>query len=77
MGQVIIRQLDDVVIQRLKERAARHNQSLEQELRNVLTEAAKPTRADKAAIMESVRRHIKKPFTVDVVELIREDRDSR
>lgn len=77
MGQVIIRQLDDAVIQRLKERAARHKQSLEQELRDVLTEAAKPTRADKAAAMESVRRLSKGPIDTDIVELIREDRDSR
>ena len=40
MGQILIRGVDDVVLQSLKERAMEHGRSLEAELRQVLTEAA-------------------------------------
>ena len=40
MAQVIVRQLDEGVKERLKRRAARHGRSLEQELREVLRNAA-------------------------------------
>ena len=42
MGTVTIRSLDDEVIARAKERAKRHNRSLEAELREVLTREFKP-----------------------------------
>lgn len=42
MGTVTIRNLDDEVIARAKERAKRHNRSLEAELRTVLTREFKP-----------------------------------
>jgi plasmid stability protein len=42
MGTVTIRDLDDEVIARAKERAQRHNRSLETELRLVLTREFKP-----------------------------------
>ena len=42
MGTVTIRDLDDEVIARAKERAQRHNRSLEAELRLALTREFKP-----------------------------------
>ena len=42
MGTVTIRSLDDEVIARAKERAERHDRSLEAELRTVLTREFKP-----------------------------------
>jgi plasmid stability protein len=39
MAQLLIRQLDETTVQRLKERAKRHGRSLEAELRIVLQEA--------------------------------------
>ena len=77
MGQVIVRNLDDAVIASLKRRAKRRNQSLEQELRDILTNAARRTPAEKLALVDGIRsttgpgRH---PLAED---LIREDRDSR
>jgi plasmid stability protein len=44
MGQVVIRKLDDAVIAAHKRRAAARGVSLEQQLRDVLAEAAKPSR---------------------------------
>ena len=47
MGQVVIRNIDDLVLERLKARAAEQHKSLEQSLRDLLTQAAKPSRAAK------------------------------
>jgi len=46
VAQVVIRNLDDAVVERLKSRAAAKSQSLEQTLREILTEAALTSRAD-------------------------------
>lgn len=53
MGQIIVRNLDDAVIQRLKERARLAETSLEQTVRNILSEAAEP---DDAQIWEDIDR---------------------
>jgi antitoxin FitA len=42
MADILVRRLDEGVKQRLKERALRHGQSLEQEIRNILEAAAVP-----------------------------------
>jgi plasmid stability protein len=44
MGQILVRNLDDQVIARLKQRARDENSSLEQSVRRILTEAARPSR---------------------------------
>ena len=55
MGQVIIRNIDDRLIARLKARAAAERKSLEQSLRELLTEAAAPTRAELLADLDRIR----------------------
>lgn len=81
MGQVLIRNLDDGVIERLKQRAAAEDKSLEQSLREVLTEAAKPGRAELIADLERIRAMTPPPKTgvtyPTAEELIREGRDTR
>jgi plasmid stability protein len=42
MAQVVVRDLDDDVVARLKARAVAEKKSLEQKLRDILTEAARP-----------------------------------
>ncbi len=42
MGQLIVRNLDNEIVQELKERAARHGRSAEEEHRQILREALKP-----------------------------------
>jgi antitoxin FitA len=42
----VIRNIDDQVLDRLKARATAQGKSLEQSLRDLLTEAAKPSRAE-------------------------------
>ena len=55
MGQVVIRNIDDVVLERLKARAAEQHKSLEQSLRELLAEAAKPSRAELLAEVDRIR----------------------
>jgi plasmid stability protein len=81
MGQVIIRNIDDVVLERLKSRAAAQHKSLEQSLREVLTEAVKPSREELLAEVERIRamtppREPGRQYPT-AEELIRESRDSR
>ena len=81
MGQVIVRNIDDRVVERLKARAMAQRKSLEQSLRDLLTEAAKPGRAELLAELERIRAMTppRKPGAVypTAEELIREDRDTR
>jgi antitoxin FitA len=55
MAQVLVRNLPDEVIARLKARAARARHSLEQELRNILIDAARPGREEVLADMDRIR----------------------
>ena len=81
MGQVVIRNIDDRVLERLKARAKAQHKSLEQSLRDLLTEAARPGRAELLADLERIRA-MTPPARVGAKyptaeELIREDRDAR
>ena len=81
MGQVVIRNIDDRVLDRLKLRAAAQRKSLEQSLRDLLTDATKPSRAELVADLERIRgmappRNPGEAYPT-AEELIREDRDSR
>ena len=81
MGQVVIRNIDDHVIARLKARAASQHKSLEQSLREVLAAAAKPDRAELLAELERIRALTpsrKSGVAYPTAEqLVREDRDTR
>jgi plasmid stability protein len=79
MAQVVIRNIDDDVVERLKARAAAEKKSLEQTLRDVLTEAARPSRAEVLAEVDRIRAMTppRPPGAPLAEDLIREDRDSR
>lgn len=74
MGQIIVRNLDEDVIARLKRRAAERNMSLERHVREVLAEAAKPDRAEAIAKITALRDSIG-PVTGDSTKVIRRMRD--
>lgn len=78
MAQVLIRNVDEQVVQSLKQRAQRHGHSLEQELRTILTEAALPSVEDRVALSARLRA-MTPPGVVqtDSTDLVRRDRDSR
>jgi antitoxin FitA len=74
MPQVLVRDIDPDVFDRLKERANQNGRSLEAELRLILKEAAgKP--ATVTAELEQVRELFKGRAASDSAELLRKDRE--
>ena len=81
VGQVVIRNIEDSVLERLKARAVAQRKSLEQSLRDLLSEAAKPSRTELIADLERIRAmtppHKPEATYPAAEEVIREDRDAR
>lgn len=75
MAQVLVRNLDEGIVTSLKAQAAAKGHSLEQELREILAAAAKPSRQQVREMAAAVRARTRKPMEVDLEELIREDRE--
>lgn len=76
MAQVIIRNLEDDVVERLKLKAELSGHSLEQELREILRAAAPLTVEQKLAMMRRAQAMTPKRVKQTPSEiLIREDRD--
>lgn len=75
MGQVLVRNLDDEVIENLKFKAEMKGHSLEQELRELLTAAAPLTPQEKVALIRKVRISSPKLKDFDVLAAIRAGRD--
>ena len=76
MAQVLVRQLDNKVVDRLKKRAKEHGRSLQSEVKTILEEAVPDYEAAWKRI-EGFRKRLKKSgrkFS-DSAELIREARD--
>jgi len=76
MANVSVRNLDDTVVERLRAQAEGHGRSLEAELRQILTAAAKPTLAESADRLARFQQETwgDRVFS-DSSVLIREDRD--
>lgn len=77
MASVTIRNLDDAVVQALKDRAANNSRSLEAELRVILADAAvgRDPAAIKALALEIAAMTPRGVEQTDSTTLIREDRD--
>jgi plasmid stability protein len=75
VGQVLVRNLDDRVIEQLKHRAKIKGHSLEQELRNIITAAASLTAGEKIALAQRLRALSPPLHHVDVRAAIRSGRD--
>lgn len=75
MAQVVIRHLDAEVVTRLKQRAKRHHRSLEGELRQILAEAAMPSRRELSERARAIAKTLDGRWHADSTALIREDRD--
>ena len=76
MGQILVRGLDDAVIDRLKRRAESHHRSLESELRDILEQASRQVDVSVSAdLADRIRRKLEGRPHSDSAALIREDRD--
>jgi antitoxin FitA len=74
MAQILVRNLDDGIVERLKLRARSKGTSVEQEVRNILTEAARESRTELIEALAEFRTR-QKPNRSRAADLIREDRD--
>ena len=79
MGALHVRRLDDDVLKRLKQRAAKNNRSLEGEARHILEQAV-PDRAERRRsfieLADRLRKETEGTYQTPGWVLIREDRDS-
>lgn len=76
MAQLLIRNLEDNVVDALKKRAAAEGKSLEQSLRDLLRDAALPEVARRLAIIDRIRAMgPQSKRQTDSTRLIRKDRD--
>jgi antitoxin FitA len=76
MGDILVRNVDDAAIARLKRKAKAAGKSLNAIAREALVAAAKPGKEEIWAEADRIRAKIGK-VTGDSTQIIREDRDSR
>jgi plasmid stability protein len=75
MANVTVRNLDDAVVEALKKRARANNRSLEGELRQILTDAAKPVgQLDPRSQAERIAALTPDRPQTDSADLLHEDR---
>ena len=78
MAQILVRDLDEGVVESLKKLARQDGRSLQSEVKAILEQAAYEPRVDMETarnICEDFRRRFKGRSFPDTVELIREDRE--
>jgi plasmid stability protein len=75
MGQVLVRNLDDRLIDRLKAKAESKGQSLEQELREIITAAAPLSPQEKLDRIDRIRAKCPPMPDFDIRAAIRYGRD--
>ena len=77
MVQVIVRNLDERVVATLRRKAELHGHSLEQELRDIVTAAARLTGPERMARARRIRAMTPPDVPqTDSADLIRKERDS-
>ena len=75
MAQILVRDLDAAVVERLKRRAKRDGRSLQAEVKMILEHAAKVDMDTAREMLDKFRRRFKGRKFSDSVELLREDRE--
>lgn len=76
MAQVLVRNLDETVVEAHRARAKAKGVSLEQELRDVLQKTARPTREELLEEMRRIRAMTPASHVTLAEDLIREIRDT-
>ena len=75
MSQILVRNLDDAAVERLKSRARAHGRSLQAEAKDILEQSARIDVAEARKLVDCIRRSFEGRKFVDSTELVREDRD--
>ena len=75
MAQVLVRDLDNVVVERLKIRARQHGRSLQGEVKAILEAAAPISMSEARSLAEEWQQRLAGRIRGDSSELIREDRE--
>jgi len=76
MAQVLVRDLDGAVVEKLKARAAAHGRSLQAELKAILeAQARQVTKAEARALAARIRQRIGGRLHTDSGDLQAEDRE--
>ena len=78
MAQILVRNLDEDVVKRLKERARKEGRSLQSKVKEILEQAANTPQVDMETarkMVDRIRKKLKGRKFPDSVELIREGRD--
>ena len=78
MAQILVRNLNEKLMERLKKRAKREGRTLQSEVKMILEHAANEQKLDLKRvnkILENMRKEFKGKKFSDSVDLIREDRD--
>ena len=75
MAQILIRDLDESLVERLERRARRNSRSLEAEVKLVLEQAAGMEPEAVSAAVDKIRRRIGNRAFADTADIIREGRD--
>jgi len=76
MAQILVRNIDDDVARRLRDRATAEGKSVEQTVRDLITEYSRGDRKAFWEIADRIRETTKGGADLDIVSLIREDRDN-
>jgi plasmid stability protein len=74
MPQLLVRDIDEETLERLKSRARRHKRSLQGEAKAILEEAATLSVSEARAVAAQWRRRLRGTRHSDSARLIREDR---
>ncbi len=75
MGQILVRDLNDNVIERLKKQAKNDGRSLQSEVKHILEQAARADVQATRKLANDIRKRFKGRKLTDSADLIREDRD--
>jgi plasmid stability protein len=75
MGRILVRNLDDAVIEELRRLAAASGTSTEEQARRALTRAVGLDRAAAAERLAQIRRSVGKLSGPSLAQLLRQDRD--
>lgn len=74
MGQILVRDLSDDVIERLKRRARSEGRSLQSEVKLILEQAARLDMQTARRLAKDIQKLFKGRTLTDSADLIREDR---